>query len=143
MVAAHFPFLQVYILGLVWLQPGLSSVIQRKQPRGEDWRTLQHDLNSLGGRKLANAAADATDGAEMFLGVPECAPLHSIIREAPPTLDLLGNFTQEPSFSLLLDCATKRSRFILDAEQLTQVPPSSRLPLLFQESHSKTLKAHM
>lgn len=76
-----------------------------------------------GRRALANSNGQASveEEEDLFVNVPECTGLLSILREAPATLDLMGNFTEEPNLDLLLECTEKHSRWILQGEQLSQV----------------------
>ena len=75
------------------------------------------------GRDLAEvgSAAGSNLDVDLFANVTACDALHSIIQEAPETLDQMGNFSEVPSRQMLQECSSQHSRYILNGEQLSQV----------------------
>lgn len=77
-----------------------------------------------GGRALTQDIGDSVPAAaqeDLFADVGVCEGLADILHAAPDTLDHLGNFTEEPSLDILLECTSQHSLQVGNGAQLAQV----------------------
>ena len=89
--------------------------VQPARTAAEQFATARRVLEDVSSAEAANA------GVDLFANVTECEALSSILQEAPPTLDMMGNFTDEPGQELLLECSAQHSRYTLGGGELSQV----------------------